>query len=197
MTIIPFYGQVNKMWGIDENNIYCVGNTGSIYNYVGNTWTKIESGTTSNINDILGEVDVLTGERKILCAATDRMLSINTNNQVDSLSYFSSRTVSSIWFKGKHKFFSSGDGVFINTDNRWQEQNQLPFYYTYIVRGNSNNNVFVGGAFGLAAHYNGVSWQRYTELTFSNGRYIGISVKSNRVCFVGRKSAKAIIVLNN
>ena len=178
-----------------------MGNSGNIAHLTRtqfvNNWTKLESGTTNNINDIWGEVDQITGERKILCAATDRMLRINSNNQVDSLSYFSSRTVFSIWFNGKYKFFSSGDGVFINTNNNWQEQNQLPYYYTYVIRGNSNNNVFAGGAFGLAAHYNGVSWQRYTELSFSSGRYIGISVKENKVCFVGRKGAKAIIVLNN
>ena len=125
------------------------------------------------------------------------MLSINSNNQVDSLSYFPSRTINRIWFNDKYKFFSSGDGVFINTNNQWRKQNELPFYYTYTIRGSAVNNVFVGGAFGLAAHYNGVSWQRYTELTFSSGRYIGISVKSNKVCFVGRKGVKAIIVLNN
>ena len=44
--------QVLKIWGKSESNIYCVGRSGAIYNYIGSNWQKIESGTDLDIYDI-------------------------------------------------------------------------------------------------------------------------------------------------
>ena len=45
---------INKLWGSSSSDIYVVGNEGNIAHYNGTSWTKIESGTTLDINDIGG-----------------------------------------------------------------------------------------------------------------------------------------------
>jgi hypothetical protein len=55
MLNIP-YGQgpggANKMWGTSSSDLFFIGNNGRIVHYNGNSWTKIESGTTTIINDV-------------------------------------------------------------------------------------------------------------------------------------------------
>jgi hypothetical protein len=53
-TTLPFTGQVRRVWGTDGNNLYCVGNTGSIYHYYGTGWQKLSCPTTLNVVDIWG-----------------------------------------------------------------------------------------------------------------------------------------------
>ncbi|MCK7527250.1 MAG: hypothetical protein MZV64_61425 [Ignavibacteriales bacterium] len=45
---------LSRAWGNNSNNMYFVGRNGSIAAYNGNSWTKIESGTTVDIQDIWG-----------------------------------------------------------------------------------------------------------------------------------------------
>ncbi|MCK7527248.1 MAG: hypothetical protein MZV64_61415 [Ignavibacteriales bacterium] len=56
---------INKLCS-SSNDLYAVGYGGGIAHYNGTSWSKIESGTTTTINDIWGVNDVLNGERLIL-----------------------------------------------------------------------------------------------------------------------------------
>ena len=38
---------LNDVWGNSENDVYAVGNRGTILHYDGATWSKMNSGTTS------------------------------------------------------------------------------------------------------------------------------------------------------
>ena len=50
-------GTIEKIWGNSTSSIYGVGNAGSIVLYNGSQWQRIESGTTTDINDVWGIVD--------------------------------------------------------------------------------------------------------------------------------------------
>ncbi|MGA8265449.1 MAG: hypothetical protein WB779_13480 [Ignavibacteriaceae bacterium] len=60
--------QINKIWGSSSQDLYIVGNTGSIAHYNGSTWQKIESGTTTDIIDIWG---VTNNSPLIYCTASN------------------------------------------------------------------------------------------------------------------------------
>ncbi len=45
---------LTKVWGSRSNDIYFVGRNGSIAHYNGSSWTKIESGTSIDFQDIWG-----------------------------------------------------------------------------------------------------------------------------------------------
>ena len=60
---------IEKLWGSSGSSIYGVGNVGSIAHYNGQNWQRIESGTSTNINDVWGLVDK-DGNEKIYCAVS-------------------------------------------------------------------------------------------------------------------------------
>ena len=70
-------GSINKMWGNSSSDLYAVGNNGNIAHYQNGSWRKIESGTTLNINDILGDFNEKTQEWEILVVAA------NVNSSVE------------------------------------------------------------------------------------------------------------------
>jgi hypothetical protein len=191
--------QVNKMWGSSSNDLYAIGNNGNIARYNGSRWAKIESGTTTKINDIWG-VDLGNEGQLVLCSVSNlfdpgdyKVLKIE-NNKVDSISWRSGRRVSSTWFTSKNKIFASGGGVFVSTspDYLWREQIEIPLIYTDRVRGISLNDVFVVGDFGLVAHYNGLSWRIIPEANVALNH--SLDFKNNLMISVGQRNQKAVIL---
>lgn len=61
---------MNKIWGSSSNDLYVVGNSGNIARYNGSSWTKIESGTTANINDIWGVIDQINNQQMVYVAVS-------------------------------------------------------------------------------------------------------------------------------
>jgi len=191
---------VNKIWGTSSNDLYVVGNGGNIAHYNGTSWQKVNSGTTTNINDIWGFYDDNTSQKNILCAVSNRITAgdykilVIENNTVDSITWNTNRRVQSIWFEDNLKIFASGGGVFINNgDNKWYEQNELPLISTNRIRGTAKNDVFVGGDFGLLAHYNGLNWKVYPEANVA--LFYSLDYKNNLLTAVGERNGKAVVLM--
>ena len=72
------------MWGTSDNDLYIVGNNGLIAHYDGRQWQRIESGTDTQIRDIWGYVDKITGEKKILCAVSNVIRSEEHTSELQS-----------------------------------------------------------------------------------------------------------------
>ncbi|MBP9581640.1 MAG: glucosyl transferase, partial [Ignavibacterium sp.] len=112
--------QINKLWGSSSNDLYAVGNNGNIAHYNGSSWTKIESGTTTDIQDVLGFKDAFTSETSVYCAVSyvfqngDRKILQIKSNTVDSLNWMGDKRINSIWTSNNKFFFTAGDGVFEN-----------------------------------------------------------------------------------
>ena len=67
---------LSKAWGSSTNDMYFVGNSGSIAHYQNGQWSRIESpigagGTELNIQDIYGAYNNQTGNYEILAVASD------------------------------------------------------------------------------------------------------------------------------
>ncbi len=52
-----FDGYIRKIWGTSDDNLYFIGDNGSIVNYNGIDYTLMESGTSVNLVDIHGTID--------------------------------------------------------------------------------------------------------------------------------------------
>lgn len=187
------------MWGSSSNDLYAVGNGGNIAHWDGVKWSKIESGTTTNINDVFGIVDPITQEKSIFCAVSyvfqqgDQKILTISNNKVDSLSWTTGRRIHSVWTKSNLFIYTAGGGIFENKRGYWNEITEVPLYYSRNIRGTIHNNIFVCGDFGLFSHYNGSSWYTYNEL-YMQGIYFSLSALNNSVVSIGIKGSKAIIV---
>ncbi|MCH7974734.1 MAG: glucosyl transferase [Bacteroidetes bacterium] len=192
---------INKLWGTSSNDLYIVGNNGNIAWYNGSRWTRIESGTDVNVNDVFGVTGQFNNQKKIFCAISNvfevsdhKILTIDDNNKVDSLHWNTGRRVNSVWSNNGWVVYTSGGGVFNNKSGAWIEEKSIPLYYTNRIRGNALNDILVGGDFGLLAHFNGKSWNVYEEFLYAVSS-LSVSVNSDIVSAVGRSGGKALIII--
>jgi hypothetical protein len=200
-------GSINKIWGTNSSNdMYFVGNKGTIVHYSG-TWTKLESGTVLNINDIWGDYNILMGQYKILCVASNigesldrEVLKINgTSAQIISKEGIMG-TLSSVWFKSDRKYYVAGGGIYeknnLNNSSWANGQFDITTYYTAELRGNGLNDIIAAGGVGEVLHYNGVGWKSYfNETKLNYGNYNSVAIKNNLVIAVGVESPRAAILM--
>lgn len=63
----------NSMWGVSNEDFYIVGNEGNIAHYNGTKWTKIETGTELDIQDIWGTYNEKRSKWEVLAVASDKV----------------------------------------------------------------------------------------------------------------------------
>ena len=190
-------GAIKKIWGTSSKDFYVVGNKGTIAHYKNGFWQKINSGTTTNINDIWGTRNdntnnlILSAVSNVASSGDRKILKIN-NNIVSDFLWDTGRRVQSTWFKNKNIVYTSGGGVFrLKDGNHWEEIKEIPLYYTEEIRGNDINDIMVVGDFGLLAHYNGISWKIFNKPTADI--YYSCAVDKNLVVAVGTRGSKGFI----
>jgi hypothetical protein len=194
---------INKIWGSSSNDVYVVGNSGSIAHYQNGSWAKIESGTDLPINDIWGIEN--NEQTKILAIAsdkyqiTDKKILIITANTVTEISNTGLPwSLSCIWFNNVYKTYTGGDGLYnkYNTQDYWSRI-PLPLYYKFSIRGNRLNDIVVCGGLGYVGHFNGISWMNYlgNGLGEISGNYYLVSIKGNKICAVGIADGKAVAII--
>jgi len=185
---------VRKLWGIVNQNLYAVGVNGQIAYYNGSSWQRIESSTTTNIQDIWGADNLILCAVSNVASAGDRKILKIENNQVSDFFWNTGRRVQSIWYSSSNAIYACGGGVFCLKDGiNWNEATEIPLYYTESIRGDELNNIMVVGDFGLMAHFNGASWKVYDNPTADI--YYSCAVKENLVVAVGMKGNSGFIVV--
>jgi hypothetical protein len=201
--ITQLNGSANKIWGVSKNDFYVVSGNGFIARYLNGTWSRIESGTDVNINDVFGVIDQQINQWKVFCAVSfvlqfgeHKILTIDENSNVDSLRWDTGRRVNSTWSNNGKIVYTSGGGIFNNKSGRWTEETTIPLYYTNRIRGNGLNDIFVAGDFGLLAHFNGALWKVYDEfLQLPTTSFNSVTVKGNIIAIVGYNGEKALVVI--
>ena len=192
-------GAINKIWASAPQDVYVVGNVGTIVHYNGGTWQRVESGTTLPIVDVHGARNAY-GQYEILAVADgyghpegSYVLSIE-NNVVHSL-WNDPRPygLDKIWFVPGRQYIVVGSGVWRTycTRSSWTMVGGLPPIHNTCIRGEALNDFFVGGAFWNFLHFNGVSWQSYFPLT--SGAFGSVAMKGTLVIACGYVDNKAVI----
>jgi len=188
-------GAINKIWGSGSNDLYAVGGAGNIAHYKNGSWTKIESGTTTNINDAWGIFE--NGKSTIYCPVSsvfnppqDKKILKITSDKVDSISWEKDKIVYSCWTKNKNFLYVGGEGVFVNKFGTW-EQITLPPITTNSIRGNDINDVFAVGSMGTIFHFNGISWQVISSYTQKEN--YRVDFKNNVVAICGYYNGKGFV----
>lgn len=200
-----FNNWINKIWGSSSSDLYVVGDNGSIAHYQNGNWSKIESGTTLNINDIWGDFNEKTQEWEILVVASDQainsgceILKINLESVLEISNSGLPWSLASIYFKPNKKYIVGGDGLFDwdKNLNRWIKFQDLPLYYITKIRGNISNDLFVVGAYGLLLHFNGYSWYNFQDIFFTNTSAFGsVDFKDGVCCVIGGRDNKQVIII--
>jgi hypothetical protein len=210
MLSIPFNqgpGACNQMWGTSSSDLYFVGNNGRIIYYNGSSWTKIESGTSLDINGVYGDYNIASGQWEVLCVASN--ISVGPEREIIKINGTTAQllnktgiagTLASTWFKAGRRYYVVGAGFYdkndLNSANWGNGFYNITSYYLFLIKGNGMNDVVAAGGNGEVLHYNGITWLSYLSQTrLNNGNYYSVAFKGNLLIAVGENAPKAAIVM--
>ena len=181
--------RINKIWGVSSDDLYIVGDEGSVAHYFWGTWSRVESGTYGNLVDVWGYTVSNLGSPIVFSvggtSGNVKLLTLSPTAARDTLSWPSMEDATSIWTTNGFAIYAAGVGIWRNRGSSWQRMGGLPSGILFTrVRGSSSNNIFAVGSFGTLVHWNGTNWRQYGELP-TDFRYQGIAVSQNMVVAVG------------
>ena len=182
---------------------------GNIAHYQNGVWTKIESGTTTNVANIYG--CYTNSGFEVLCLVSNaystdetKLLSINSNNTITQLSATGLQWgMNDLWFKGNKKYYVVGNGIHTKHDIKstieiWKKIVVRPpaNYFTCSIDGLGLNDIIISGASAEVVHYNGFSWKNFRqELGILYGMLESCKIYKNTVVVAGYDGTNAIIIV--
>ncbi len=208
-------GAVNACWGTSSNDMFFVGNGGSIFHYDGTKFTQMTSGTTKDIGQIWG-----TSDNNIWASGWNQTIAESvllhydgTAWSVQDLSKLGDIGVGKdgligVWTcdsANHHITVASGSFIYRTSDNGlWRKdtlKNSLgggAYVGLNQIRGNNSSDFMVQGGAGFLSHWNGKTWYFYKNLfDWSNPNYdIGaFSFNGNTACMVGYKNGSGYVAI--
>jgi hypothetical protein len=207
-TVLSAGQYVDKLWGSSPSDIFAVGINGAIAHYDGVRWRRLESGTTLDVYDIYGTRNLRTGETEIYAVAAkqfvtfDRRILRVRSSGVEAVSDSTiPYSLHGVWFKGGGPYYVVGSGIYRKRDPmrsgpwQWLHPGVTP-YYTYAIRGNDVNDIFICGSYGELLHFNGIQFRSHQNVPrFSALEFYELSCRNNLVVVVGYVQPRAVAVI--
>ena len=208
-------GLMNACWGTSSNDMFFVGDGGSIFHYDGTKFNAMTSNTTKNLRSVWGtsSSDVWACGANTSTGKTTILHYDGSNWQEDPLSTTASALNSGLFAtwtcdsSGHHFVTTSGAYIYRKTDNgSWRNDGALVpnnlggnnYVGLALLSGNSSTDFMSVGSWGWVGHWNGKNWKRYDALyDYSNPTYISdaLSMRGNTVCVVGEKSGASWVAI--
>jgi len=190
---------LRNVWASGPNDAFAIGSEGTILHYNGNSWSQMESGTKYHLKDIWGFAsdDVYACGGNINNAVyRDKPILLHYDGTsweslLDTTKEENDHIVSNWGTSSNNLYFSSVSGFYQGSANNGWTSSIIPDDNTAKrkLRGSSEYNIFITGAFGLVLHYNGKTWYRYDEIFSKSYPYgptlTGIMAFQNSVFLVG------------
>jgi hypothetical protein len=202
-----FLNSVNKLWGTSSENLYAVGNNGTIAHYDGENWQKIETGTDLPVQDIDGS-NSEEGDLNIFICGSDN-LSPAYDKQFFKIENAKARNIPiqvegtfrpyGLWVASPYRVWLAGDSYaqYRSGDN-WQKFDDGISAFVEDIEGNTVNDIYACGHFGLITHFNGLRWQSLGIPGLQNTVFYSIRTYDNLIVACGhnienRKGVVAVI----
>jgi hypothetical protein len=197
---------VEKLWGTSSSSLYGVGNSGTIVHYNGSSWSKIESGVSEDIQDIYGYNNATTGQSTVLCVSstvdyggTENILTLTNTSVTKIATNDLPWSIRGVWL-ADNSYYVVGSGMFhkrMLRDTAWQRFDQgLTPNYVEAIRGNARNDIAAVGDYGTVLHYNGVTWNNYTQQINLPGSILyAVSIQHNQIIAVGMLGNSQALIL--
>jgi hypothetical protein len=196
LTSSTFNGYIDKIWGTSSQDVYIVGTHGSIAHYDGSNWQKVESETTTDLQDVWGSSD---GNTLWACGYTPdgfhSVLLKCENGQWRTLwtrdgTVFSAPfgdVVGSVW-RSSFTYVTTGSGIY-RLDNDTTSIKAMGGYPGYFVRmrGNADNDIVAVGLVSVIWHYNGSGWKQI-QAGSANQFFESCHMKGGTIIAVGYDS---------
>lgn len=157
---------LRAVWGLADDDVYAGGMSGIILHYDGETWTPMETPTTSTIRGIWGSGpdDIFAVTR-----AYDGEV-LHYDGQTWSIQdKFTDNPLWSVWGTGPDNVYTVGwDGgaIYHYDGETWHVEHQPWDATAHAVHGTGPDNVYVGGYQGGFWHFDGTGWSQIETALF-------------------------------
>ncbi|MDM8549267.1 hypothetical protein QUF72_04280 [Desulfobacterales bacterium HSG2] len=170
--MIPFITGIETLydvWGTSAENVYVVGQSGTILHYDGETLTLMESGTYFELRGIWG-----SSADDIFAVGGGGTIIRYDGKEWTPMDSGSDAWFNSVWGVSGSDVFAVGDGgVILHYDGKqWTRMNSGTDKDILAVWGNNGTDVFAVGKNGLILHYAGSGWISMNSGT--NSRLTGV-----------------------
>ncbi|MBL1215770.1 MAG: hypothetical protein HND52_20545, partial [Ignavibacteriae bacterium] len=191
-TVYP----LRAVWGSSPEDVWAVGDNGSLIHWNGIEWIKIKTDITEDISALYG-----TNQNDIYLAATSGNHSALYHyngtewlKQNDILGMYAI----TLWKKPGGKLIIGGTNFVEYTNPTYQQINIHGRTRGVIkVFGSDHNNIFTAGDFGEITHFDGKTWVDINQFEVPNGVYRvlrSVWCTEKKVFLVGVDQNRAIII---
>jgi len=198
------YVSAKKIWISDPSDIYLVGDEGLAAHFNGVRWTRLQTGTTLDIQDVFGSTDPFTGLKTVLCIASENNETILLRIDHDPVSQVAdgelATEVHGFWFDADTYYYMVGSGIHqkrgLNSSG-WtvSTPGEITSYYSEAIHGTGINDVFVVGDFMEVVHHNGMNWTSYwDQIPVGSGVLADIIVTDNLIVAVGFSAGGGVVI---
>ena len=168
---------LKAIWASSANSVFAVGSKGTILHFDGRNWEIMQSNTDKTLYDVWGfgsdDVYACGGDNPLFSEASKPLLLHHDGKTWSSLLDTinnPNKVIETVWGSSPENIYFQGyyieNGLYQGSLSKSWSFVQIPDDNNDInkIRGNSTYNIFVVGAYGIVVHYNGQSWQMYSEL---------------------------------
>ncbi len=190
---------LHSVWGSAPNNVFAVGDGGTILHYDGLVWTIQSSGTAEALWSVWG-----TGPGNVYAAGLNRTLL-----HYDGISWTpvaglpggvtASTGLISVWGNSPNDIFVVGESeTILHYDgSSWTKQSTgATFESLFSVWGSGTSDVYAVGTNRKTVHYNGISWSVDATVPASSSALEGIWGTSGTDIFVVGNVGSATTILH-
>jgi len=198
------------VWGFSANNFYVFGTKGGLAHWDGYRWKKIETNTDTQITDVYGYIDPVTGEKVVYVTATTIFAGfVNQSFKIINDEYtepvfqhidWSNHAVFSIYCPDDYTLYFGGTKIWTQRTSGVFQETYVPDLFSMVgsIRGNGVDDILLGGDGNTLIHFNGSTWKSYKmEIPSFYLRFNEVSVKENTAAAVAVDGRNAYFFVGN
>jgi hypothetical protein len=143
------------IWGTTPSSVFAVGDEGTVVRYDGETWTEVDSGTTSNLRGVWG-----SSPSEVFAVGDNGTVLRYQYGAVTLTSVTGNSNLHGVWGSSPSDVFAVGDsGIVVRYDGaEWAPMSSGTVISLRGVWGSSPSDVFAAGEGGTVLHYDGTAW---------------------------------------
>ncbi|MCP4109960.1 MAG: hypothetical protein GY749_31300 [Desulfobacteraceae bacterium] len=181
---------LRDIWGSSENNVFAVGEEGTVLRYDGNEdnmWTKMASNTSSYLRGIWG-----SSENNIFAVGHSGTIIHYGGNAWSEMTGITSNDLWDVWGSSENDVYAVGEkGTIIHYNGTWTTMTSPVIDNLHSVWGSAGNDIYaVGGGWNSLKilHYDGNAWEKM-PVNSTDAMYAVWGSSGNNIFAVGNSGS--------
>ena len=156
---------LNGVWGAESDEVFAVGNLGTITYFDGSNWDDMKSGTTNDLNGIWGDDD-----DDVHAVGNSGTILHYDGSDWSAESSGAANDLNGIWGSDDDDVYAVGSaGTILHYDGSdWSALSSVTANDLNGIWGNDNDNIYAVGNSGTILHYDGADWSTVSSGTTSD-----------------------------